>query len=151
MELRIKEKKIDDGRFGFFGTSTLLLTPFAKIAAAILSIGLISSLGVATFKIIQVKNLEIELLELKQDNQRLDFELSSCNSQINRTNEELVRIQAEAQNDLDEINRVNEQLNDLTKRQEREINELKDLPAPVGCEESRAWLKDNLDIFENEK
>lgn len=148
MQINIKEKKIEDGRFGFFGPTTMLLSPFAKILSGILLVGLLSSLGFSAYKVLQTKDLEIKLLEEKQNTQHLSTELDQCKLELESYNLQIDRIRKDAENDINAIKRVNEELNKLTVEQRREIEKLLNAPAPVGCEGSTQWLKDNLDIFE---
>lgn len=151
MQINIKEKKIDDGKFGFFGPTAMLLSPFAKILSGILLIGLLASLGLNAYKLFETKNLEIKLLETQQDNQHLTTENANCKMELDDINLRIATIKADAEQDVNAIKRINEELSMLTVDQKKEINRLLSLPAPKGCESSTDWLRDNLNIFERQQ
>jgi hypothetical protein len=147
MQINVREKKIEDGRFGFFGPTSVLFTPFTKIICGVLLVGLLGSLGVTTWKVFETKNLKIELLEVKNDNTHLNNELDICKFELDDTNIRIAEIQAASEKDMQIIREVNEELSKLTVEQKKEINRLKSLPAPEGCDGATEWLRDNLDIF----
>ena len=99
----------------------------------------------------EVKNLELDLANEKNTTTFLTGQLAGCNVALEDQNTRLVEIAAEAEADINAIKKVNDQLNGLTKIQRFEINELRKRPAPQNCEDSKEWLRENLDIFEEGK
>jgi hypothetical protein len=150
MLIKIKEKTVDDGRFGFFPGAGLLLSPFAKILSGVLVLSLLGSGVFSVIKIFEVKNLKIELLQSKQEERRLENELDKCKLKLDSQNIRIAEIRADADKDIIAVKEVNDQLNKVTEIQDREIERLKNAPAPESCEESTQWLIDNLQIFERE-
>lgn len=145
--IKVSEKKAEDGRFGLFPGGALLLSPFAKILSGILLAGLLTSGGFALWKMFEVKNLTIELMEEKENSAHLQSEFNNCKLEIEDQNNEIARIVSDLKKEVDDMQKLNDVLNERNVTQRREIENLRDRPAPLGCEESEAWLRDNLDIF----
>lgn len=143
IKLRKREQKM---AFGLGGVG-LLLSPFAKILATTLFVLLLGSGGFGVFKMIQVKNLEIKLLESQNELTRVTGELTRCKGQIDMQNQEILDIKMDAEEDVSLIKDVNKQLDAATKIQQDEITRLKLKNAPLTCEEAQTWLKDNIGVY----
>lgn len=150
MEIYIKRKVVDD-KMGIFPGMGLLLSPFAKIALFAALAALLSSGVFSVFKVLEVKNLEIDLANERTKTTLLSGQIAACTGEIEDQNDKLKEIRADAEKDVQAVKDANEKLSNLTKVQKFEINELRNRPAPETCEDSKAWLRDNLDIFEEPK
>lgn len=148
MQIRIHEKRDDEGRFGFFPGSALLLSPFAKILSGLLLAGLLASSVFLVLKIFETKDLKLELSETQKNYQHVQSEYKACLKTVDDQNSQIAQIKAESDRDLEIIKKVNEELNNIALKQRREIDKLKSTPPPRDCDETAKWLKDNLDIFE---
>ena len=145
--MRIKLRKQDQKMAFGLGGVGLLLSPFAKILAATLFVLLLGSGGFSVFKMIQVKNLEIKLIESEHELARVTGELGQCKDQIDMQNQEILDIRMDAEEDVSLIKDVNKQLDTATKIQQDEITRLKMKTAPLTCEEAQTWLKDNIGVY----
>jgi hypothetical protein len=137
-------------KFGLMGGSALLLSPFAKILSGFLLAALLANGAFSIFKILENKNLEIKLLETEQNAKHFEVELKKCQNELDTQNIEIDKINVDSQRDIDIIDKTNRDLINKNIIQEREINRLKNLPAPKSCEESKQWLVNNLNIFEEQ-
>lgn len=150
MEIKISRKQ-EENMYGIFPGVGLLLSPFAKIAIAALFVALLSSGVFSVFKVLEVKNLEMDNLKKDVAIERLTGEVSACQTALEDQNGEIARIRADAEQDIITVQRVNEDLIDLTKTQSREIDALRRRPPPANCDDSKEYLKENLDTFEAPK
>ena len=150
MEIYIKRKVVDD-RYGIFPGMSLLLSPFAKILTIGLVAALLGSAIFSVFKVLEIKDLQIELAKEQTKTTLLDSQLATCNGEIEDQNLKLKEIRAEAEQDVTAVKEVNDKLTELSKKQRNEINVLRNRPAPENCDDSKAWLRENLDIFGEKK
>lgn len=150
MEIYIKRKVVDE-KMGIFPGMGLLLSPFAKILTVTLIAALLGSGIFSVFKMIELKNVQIELAQEQTKTTELTGHLAAANKAIEDQNTRLKEIRAEAEKDINAVKEVNTKLDNLTKVQRSEIKLLRNRPAPEGCDDSKAWLKENLDIFEEKK
>jgi hypothetical protein len=143
----IKLKKRDQ-KMGFaFGGVSLLLSPFAKILSATLLVSLLASGGFSVYKMVQVKNLKIELLQSQNELVRVTSELTACTTKLDQQNKDILNIMLDAEEDVNLVKNVNKQLDNATKIQKGEIDRLKMATAPLSCEEAQTWLKDNVGVY----
>ena len=147
MEIKVNKKTLVADRFGIFPGAGLLFSPFSKILSIALLAGILATGGLSIFKMFEVKNLELALAEEKNNVTFLTGQLAGCNVALEDQNRELAEIAAEAAADINAIKEINDQLNDLTNAQGVEIDKLRERPAPASCDDSKAWLKQNLDTF----
>jgi len=150
MEIKVSRKQ-EENMYGIFPGVGLLLSPFAKIAIVALLVALLSSGVFSVFKVLEVKNLEMDNLKKDVAIERLTGEVSACQTALEDQNGEIARIRADAEQDLIAVTMINEKLADLTKVQSREISILRNRPAPENCDDSKEYLKENLDTFEAPK
>ena len=146
MRIRVK-KRIDEPMLMGFGGVGLLLSPFAKILSAALIAGMLATTGFSIYKVFQVKNLKIQLLEAQNESVRLTGEINMCKGAIDSQNKEILNIRVDAEADRELVNKVNDQLDTAIKIQQGEIDRLKMENAPVTCDEARDWLRDNIVIY----
>jgi hypothetical protein len=135
------------GKFGFFPGATVLLSPFAKILSGVLLVALLSSAVFSVVKVFEVKNLKIDLLNEEKETTRLTTELEQCNIALTDQNNAIALLKSDADRDIENMNKINDELNKEVQLQYEEIDRLKARPAPVSCEESEIWLRDNINIF----
>lgn len=136
-------KRVDDGRYGSFLGGAIL----SKIMSWTLFAGLVSSGAFNVVKVIEVKNLQVEVSSLKLKNTELSGELDKCKFTLDSQNSKIIDIQTDAQADINSTNKVNDQLKNIVNSQQKEIDKLKKEHAPQSCDESKEWLKNNIDIF----
>lgn len=146
MIIKIKERNIPDGRYAF-GGAALLLSPFAKIISATLFVMLLGSSGFGVWKVIENKNLEIDLLNAQNSLIHKQNEFDKCKSAIQSQNQKILEFQ-ENIDDIAEIKKREDELKRENTLLRVEIDNLKSQDAPETCEESAELLRNNLNIFD---
>ena len=149
MRINIRRQQ-QDLKMGF-ALGGLLLSPFAKILSVVLAGGLLLSGGFSVYKMIQVKNLELKLVKSENELIHVTGELQGCQSTIDLRNQELLDVVINAEEDINKFKDVNEQLGTIAKVQEREIGRLVADKAPLTCDEAKAWMHDNIDMYKDTK
>ena len=144
--MKIKLRK-HDAKMGF-GLGGVLLSPFAKILSGILVAGLITSMGFGVVKAFEVKSLENKLLKSENEVVRLGGEVENCKGILKDQNKEILNIKLDAEADVERVNEVAKHLSVINKMQKKEIEDLGKVSAPKTCDESRDWLKSNLNTYE---
>lgn len=145
--MRIRIKNVSSGKFGFGLGAGLLLSPFAKILVGVMFATILGAGGFGVFKMFQVKNLELKLAETSSQLTLTQSELNGCKMTLDEQNRDILNIRIAAEEDVKIIKEVNKQLDKITSVQAREIDRLKSNPAPVTCDESKEWLKENIQLF----